>query len=208
MRVSFVFALFILASCENAVRFEVPQPEGLKDEGSIPKKIQGSYLSLKDSTTIEITHDLIIRTTQNDYKGILNDLDSIDRAQIKGDTSYSEIESSARLDVTIKGDSIFQHLDLRDTLFSLANMDVLRKYKGYYFLNTMVETGRWNVTKLGMTKKGILLGTISGKEELANLRELNNVTGDTVYNFKPSRKRFKKFIKEEGFSSEEYHIRM
>src|SRR6187401_1008284 len=99
---TFILVLLIFSSCENQVRFEVPQPEGLKNEKAIPKRLLGSYLSMKDSSVVVITRDQIIRFMKYDYSGPLTELDSADRANIKGDTSYSEIELPVRVDITIK----------------------------------------------------------------------------------------------------------
>ena len=158
-------SIIVCCSCDNIVRFEAPQPEGQNHETSIPKKLMGSYRSLKDSSILTITNDHIISSISSDYSGLVSALDSIDRVKIRNDTSYSEEDLNMRVDITIKGDSIFQHLEYKDTVFSFSKNDVLKKFKGYYFLNKHVSANRWYVTKLGRTKEGLVLGYISTKED-------------------------------------------
>jgi hypothetical protein len=203
-----IFTVLVFSSCDNLVRFEVPQPEGEKGMRSIPKKLLGTYLNLEDSSMIIITKDQIVKAMEGDESGLLSELDSIDRINIKGDTTYSEVDANLRIDITIKGDSVFQYFDYADTLFSFSSKDILRKFKGYYFLNHETDPNRWNVTRLGLTKHGIILGTIWDKEELENLRELTNTSSDSVYNFRPTKKQFKKFIRTKAFQSEERFVKI
>jgi len=204
----FAFSIIVCCSCDNIVRFETPQPDGQKDEKVLPKKLIGSYRSLKDSSILTITKDKIISSINSSYSGLVSDLDSIDRVKIKNDTSYSEIDFNMRVDVSIEGDSIFQHFDYKDTIFSFSKNDVLRKFKGYYFLNRQTSPNHWYVTKLGRTKEGLVLGIISSKEDIRNLRELTNINSDTIYEFRPTKKDLKQFLKEKGFQNEERYVKI
>ncbi len=189
------------------VRFEVPQPEGRQNEKSIPKKLLGTYSSLTDSSTLIITKTHIISFSEFDIAGLVSELDSVDRVKYKTDTTFSGIEGNMNVDVTIINDSIFEHTDYRDTLFDFSNNDVLRRFKGYYFLNHETSKKNWVVTKLGVTKNGLVLGTISDSKDLENLRELTNTKSDTVYNFNPTRKELKKFLKDSGFRNEKRFVK-
>ncbi len=200
--------LLLFASCDNPVRFEVPQPEGKEDESSLPKKIMGTYKGVDGYTILTITTNDIIKTVQGDYLGLVTELDSADLAIIKRDTAFHEANASMKYKMTIKGDSVFEHIDSKDTLFSFSKKDVLRKFKGYYFLNNETGPNQWTVTKLGLTSNGILLGTVSNKEDLQNLRELTNVKSDTVYNFRPTKKQLKLFIRDKGFQNEERFVKI
>lgn len=200
--------IIILSSCGDLVRFETPQPEGQKDEKSIPKRLTGVYFNVNDSTKLTITTKEIIETLETDFAGLLTELDSIERATIKTDTAYSESSENMKLDMVVKGDSIFQHLDYRDTIFSFEKNDILRKFKGYYFLNRQRSPNSWSVTKLTKTKKGIILGTVSDKADIENLRELTDTKADTVYNFRPTKKQLRQFLNDKGFKNEETFIKI
>jgi len=202
-----ILSIVILSSCDNMVRFEVPQPEGRQNEKSIPKKLLGTYSSLTDSSTLIITKTHIISFSKFDIAGLVSELDSVDRVKYKTDTTFSDLEGNMKVDVTIINDSIFEHTDYRDTLFDFSNNDVLRKFKGYYFLNHETSRKNWFVTKLGVTKNGLVLGTISDSKDLENLRELTNTKSDTIYSFNPTRKELKKFLKDNGFRNEKRFVK-
>ena len=197
-----ILSLLVFSSCDNVGRFEVPQPEEQRDEKSIPKKLWGIYLNLEDSSMITIGKGQIVKIVKTSYSGLLSDLDSADRVVIKGDTIFSEVDANLAIDIVTKGDSIFQNMNYADTLFSFSNDNILRKFKGYYFLNKKTGLGTWSVTKLGITKDGIVLGRISNKEDLEKLRELTNAKADTVYNFRPTKKQLWQFVKDKGFQNE------
>lgn len=208
MRLTTILLFLILSSCGDLVRFETPQPEGQKDEKSIPRRLTGVYFNIDDSTKLTVTTKEIIETLEKDFKGLLTELDSVDRATIKTDTSFSETSENMRIDMVVKGDSIFQHLDYKDTLFTFDKNDILRKFKGYYFLNRQRSANSWSVTKLTKTKKGIILGTVSDKTDIENLRELTDTKADTVYNFRPTKKQLRQFLNDKGFQNEKIFIKI
>jgi hypothetical protein len=202
---TFVLSIILFSSCEDIVRFEVPQPQGRPNEKSIPKKFFGTYASLTDSDSLVVTKTQIISFSEFD---IASELDSADRAKYKGDTVFSAFEGSTKARITIINDSVFEHVDVIDTLFDFAQGDILRKFKGYYFLNHETSKNKWFVTRLGITKKGLVLGTISNSKELENLRELTNTKSDTIYNFNPTRKELKKIVKNGGFKNEKQFVKI
>lgn len=214
--VVFVACLLLLARCiDDRVRFGAPQPEGVRDEKDVPKKMLGAYRSLYDSSILIIGKSSIVRkqeiTDLLSLDKFLSDIDSISRSKFRKDTSFTEIQSANRELVTIsceiKNDSVHQTIRRTDTLF-VAHEDVLRKFKGYYFLSHEDRPLEWRVTKLGLTKQGILLGNIATVEDINKLRELTNSKGDTLYNFSPSRRQLKQFLKENGFHTEERFVKL
>jgi len=83
-----LFAIILFGCGEDRISFEVPQPEGLRNEKAIPKKAIGAYLNLNDSSTLSITRDQIIKIVDTHIKGLLSEMDSVDRVKIKNDTIY------------------------------------------------------------------------------------------------------------------------
>ena len=203
-----LFAVIVLLSCENPVRFEVPQPEGKSDEKRIPRALIGEYQNVYDSSTLSVSAGLIIKSIVADLSEHKAKLDSADRAIFKKDTTFSQIELSMKIDVVVKGDSVFQHIDLRDTIFSFRRGDVIKKYKGYYFLNHQTSSDNWYVTKLTKGRNGLMLSTVSTKEDIDMLRELTGNGSDTVYNFSPTKRELRKFLKKKGFSETDTYIRI
>jgi hypothetical protein len=203
-----ILSVLLLASCDNGVRFETPQPEGQTNENSIPKKLIGEYFSLEDSSRLNITFGQITKTLISDLSLHKSALDSSDRLTFNKDSTFSQRDSKMKIDVIIKGDSVFEHVIYKDTIFDASKGDVLRKLKGYYFLNRQTTKSDWVVTKLTKTKKGLTLGSVTKKEDIDNLRELTETKSDTINSFRPTRKQFRRFIKTNGFNDQETFIKI
>ncbi len=203
-----IFCLLLLTSCENSVQFEVPQPVGVKNESGIPSKLRGVYNHITDSSKLMITHDQIIESTHLKNAFPKTELDSAEAVGIHGDTSFTVTKNSTIYSLEVKGDSAFLNFTLYDTLFSATRGDVIRKFKGYYFINTELSNNHWNVIKLTKNKTGLSLASIQKSEEIAILRELTETASDTVYNFNPTKKQFRKFLKQKNFTSEDYYVKV
>ena len=204
-----LFLLFaLLGSCDLDVRFEAPQPEGTRDESSIPKKLIGQYSGLGDSTSLDITRDLIIKKLISRLATTKMELDSSERTIYKSDTVFKISEFNIKMEVSVRGDSVFTLTDYRDTLFDRTQGDILRKFKGSYFLNHQISKGNWRVTRVAIIRNGITLGTVSKKEEIEKLREISETQYDTVYNFRPTKKQLTKFLHANGFSTQETYLKI
>jgi hypothetical protein len=190
------------------VRFETPQPEGQTNENTIPKKLIGEYFSLEDSSRLNITFGQITKTLISDLSLHKSELDSSDRLTFNKDSTFSQTDSKMRIDFIVKGDSVFEHVIYKDTIFDASKGDVLKKLKGYYFLNRQTTKNDWVVTKLTKTKKGLTLGSVTKKEDIDNLRELTETKSDTIKKFRPTRKQFRRFIKTNGFNDQETFIKI
>jgi len=206
MRIKIILlTTLILVSCGDLVRFEEPQPAGQSNEKRIPKRLLGQYLSLDDSAKLIIASGLIIKYSVSDFS---DKVDSVDMKDIKGDTTYSGTDEKLKFDVVVKGDSTFQRWSYYDTLFDVSKGDILRKYKGHYFLNEKVSANSWRVTTLTRIENGITLGTISTKDDINNLRTVTESKSDTAFSFRPTRKEMKKFLKGKGFSNRDKFIKV
>ena len=203
-----ILSVLLLSSCDNGVRFETPQPEGQSNEKAIPKKLIGEYFSLEDSSRLNVTFGQITKTLIRDLSLHKSELDSSDRLIFNKDSTFSQTDSKMKIDVIVKGDSVFEHFIYKDTIFDASQGDVLRKLKGYYFLNRQTTKSDWTVTKLTKTKKGLTLGSVTKKEDIDNLRELTETKSDTIKKFRPTRKQFKRFIKSNGFNDEETFLKI
>jgi len=206
MRIKIIFlTTLVLVSCGDLVRFEEPQPAGQSNEKMIPKRLIGQYLSLDDTAKLVIANGLIIRYSITDLSG---KVDTVDMKNIKGDTTYSGTEDRLKFDIVVKGDSTFQHWGYYDTLFDVTKGDILRKYKGYYFLNEKVSENSWSVTTLTKIENGLTLGTISSIDDINNLRTVTETKSDTIFSFRPTKKEMKKFLKGKGFSDRDTFIKV
>ena len=208
-RLKLISSFIILTSlfaCEPPVTFNEPQPTESDNLSKFPNRLQGQYLSIADNSTLSIGDKLIQRIYDYDYKVHPNQLDS--SARLSGDTII-DLKTNERTLIKRDGDSLITHIHFVDTLFQLNYDNVVRKFKGYYFLNTRYDKESWVVKKIQFAKGQIVISSISTKLDLENLKEITETPQDTVgpYKFTATKKQFKKFIRNDGFSDSETFVR-
>jgi len=198
--------LVSLFACEPTVTFNEPQPTGVSNLSKFPNRLQGQYLSLADNSQLSISDNLIQRVYDYDCKVHQNQLDST--LKLSGDTVI-DLNTNEKTLVKRDGDSLIVHIHYIDTLFQLNYDNVVRRFKGYYFLNTRCGKESWEVKKVQLTMGQLIIGSISTKLDLENLREITESPQDTVppYKFTATRRQFKKFVKKDGFRNSETFVK-
>lgn len=204
--ISTFIILTSLFACEPPVTFDAPQPTDTYNLSKFPNRLQGQYLSLEDNSTLLISDNLIQRIYDYDYKVHPNQLGST--SKLVGDTVI-DLQTNERTLITRDGDSLVTHIHYIDTLFQMNYDNVIRKFKGYYFLNTRYNKESWEVKKIQLSKGQLIISSISTKLDLENLKEITETTQDTIapYNFTTTKRQFKNFIKKGGFSDSETFVR-
>ena len=198
--------LVLIYGCGPSVTFDQPQPVDTKSLSKFPNRILGDYLSADQSTKLTIAERTISKTFDYDVKIQKDSLDSA--SYLKGDTIINR-ETGEKIKAELTGDSIKVHIHEVDTLFSISDSNVLKKYKGYYFLNIQYDKNAWQVQRLALTKGVLTTGNISDSTDISHLQQITETKDDTAsYNFSLTKKQFKTFIKQNGFSDEEVFKRM
>ncbi len=205
--ISAIIILISLIACEPPVTFDEPQPTGTDNLAKFPNRIQGQYISLHDHSTLSISDKLIQRIYDYDYAVHSNQLDS--NSKLAGDTIIDLITNERTL-IRRAGDSLVNHMHYIDTLFQMNSDNVVRKFKGYYFLNTRYEKESWEIKKIKLSKGHLVISSISIKLDLENLKQITENQQDTVapYNFSTTKRQFKEFIRNDGFRDNETFIRL
>jgi len=199
-------AAIILYACKPPVTFKEPQPKDVASLGGFPNRILGKYLSSEDSSFLQITSSSMIRIYDFDEKLHLSQLDS--NQQIIGDTLF-DLNTNTGQFIQIEGDSIVMNVHGLDTLFTIGVLNVLKKFKGYYFVNIHMPSDTWQVKKLEFSHGKLTLSSISPKEDLEQLKTLTESTQDTLpYVFSLGRKQFKKFVGHDGFRDVEEFLKV
>ena len=188
-----------LFACQAPISFQEPQPVNVKPITAFPKRLQGQFISQSDYSLLSINQTLMLRIYDFDYKVHPNSLDS--QMTLKGDTLFNRGTNEKFL-VKHVGDSIVYHYHLVDTLFQFDDKHVLKHFKGYYFLNTYPDPNGWVVNKLELSKGKIEISSVSNGQDLENLKAIAESSADTIapYKFKLTKRQFRKFIKQDGFS--------
>lgn len=205
----FLLAIISLIACEAPVTFSEPQPAGEKDHARIPFRYRGKYKSLSDESLLTITDKLLIREYNLRLFLKKSGLDSTEI--LLGDSLLIETNNHDSIRVTVLNDTISWSFHSADTIFNLEAGTHLRKMKGYCFLNSPYGPENWYVQKMWLSKGKITIAEIKSPEEIELLTAITELPSDTAGTrtvFSPSRKQFKEFVKQNGFSGEEVFERI
>lgn len=204
-----IVSIISLVSCEPPVTFTEPQPAGEKDQKQFPFRYRGKYRSKTDESILTITDKLLIR----DYNlHLFLTKSGIDSTEILlGDSMLIETNSRDSIRVQVINDTINWNFHSRDTIFNLSSGTHLRKMNGYYFLNSPYGPENWYVQKIWLSKGKITIAEISSPDEIEKLTAISELPSDTTGTrsvFTPTKKQFKQFVKQNGFSAEEVFVKV
>lgn len=197
--------MLLLVSCGPEVSFEEPQPAGVKDLPSFPKSFRGAYQSKRDGSVLSISESMITRTYEIYFTASLKNLDSV--YEMRNGLLYDKTFNDS-FPVEISGDSIYHHSQITDTLFMISPATELRKMKGYLFLNSRYSENNWTVEKVSLHKGVLRFAAVNSKEDINLLNDLVETKDTATLSYKPSKKEFRKFVKQEGFSDTEEFTRV
>ncbi len=204
--ISPIILLIILLACQPVVTFNEPQPANTDNITTFPKRMQGKYISLSDSSLLLVSDKLILSIYGFDEKIHTHQLDA--SSKLSGDTVINLITNERK---TIKrdGDSIIMNINYTDTLFEMNYDNVVRKFKGCFFLNTRYDKANWEVKKVQFTRGKLIISKISTSEDIANLKNIVEMPQDTAtsHTFSVTKKQFKTFIKNGGFADYQIYIK-
>jgi hypothetical protein len=201
------FFLASLTACEPSITFTEPQPAATDNLSEIPRRVQGRYLSLKDSSILLVSPSLISRIYDFNYKVHISKAES--GMQKSGDTLIDPKTNEKQL-IVDGGDSLLRNAHYVDTLFMLGSGEhVLKKFKGYYFLNKRHAAESWEVRKMEQTRGKLIISSLSEEKDLASLKEITESREDTAapYHFTATQQQFKEFVKSNGFHDNETFVR-
>ena len=201
-----LFFLFIVSCDGPAVTFEHPQPLDVKDEDHFPKNLIGRYLSIVDSSLITITDHAVTRGFNMKYVVSRKELDTMKHCVLLKDTLFNK-KTNEKICVVTIDDTLYSPYRLQDTLFLISDKNILRKDRGYYFLNMQYHSG-WEVQKLEYAQGKLCLCSIADLEEIRSLKSITENTSDSLFQFDPDKKQLRKFVKSKGFSKKEEFVKL
>lgn len=198
-----LIGILFIASCAPDLTFTEPQPPDVKNETKFKRRYRGDYRSLEDSAILTITKNSIKKTW---YVDIKVHKDSIElKVSLEG--GKLEMVNIAGYEVTQEGDSVRIVGETTKHLFNLSEDQVLRYYKGYYFLNSQEGDDLWTVKMLSL-EKGLLsfkrfLGTeaeLTKLSELTSIDTVRNAEGEAVdYRIHPTLSEFREILRSAHF---------
>lgn len=125
---------------------------------------------------------------------------------IVGDTLLNKNNGEKNKDKTCWRYSCKAYIRCR-YLISFSATQVAKKYKGYIFINSEIEKGKWEVRQLSLSKNVLTLSEITTPKDIQMLRTITE-TDTSIHHFSPTKKQFKQFMKHDGFGSKEVFYRV
>lgn len=190
------FAVLLVSCKESIANFTDVQPVNKTNLKSFPKKMQGVYHNAAFHTDLTIENQIVLLTTHFN--------DTINTADLQ------QLSSEIKVDAQPLNDSLFiATYAVTDTVFTLSNQQVLRKWKGHYFLNSQQENKLWEVKKLTYKNNIVSVSNIVSEEAIAQLDQLTETATDSIRpkTYTLNKKQFKQFVKENGFSESNAYVR-
>lgn len=194
-----VLVVGVLFACEPGVSFTEAQPVNEKALKKFPRRIRGEYADSAQVHFITISKHSVVNNTVWNYKIDPSELDSSE-AVIEGNYII-DLATKKQIPFLKRNDSLVFTFHETDTIFSISERHVLKKYKGHYFINTTENDQTWEVRKLTLKKGKLQLQSIANETDLTKLRTITQTENDTTYTFSPTKKQFKTFLHSGGFNS-------
>ncbi|MFN5223964.1 MAG: hypothetical protein ACK5DJ_07240 [Bacteroidota bacterium] len=213
IRTCLLISLFSIMACRPSVLFNVPQPAGEKNLNSIPKRLHGTYVNMAELDTLVVTEKAVLLIDANSETGPKTEADSF--YIVKGNIAIDR-KSGDQFYCVQSGDSVTVYYCLPDTIFSLYREDVLRKYKGYFFMNRYYpyseadNSSGWAVQRMHLKRGKIVLSWIGSVEDIENLMRNTESTKDTMIQqpYSPTRKQFTELLLDDGFSDGDVFVKV
>lgn len=211
--------LSLLWACEQPLRFEKPQPDGVNPESTFNADYQGVYVNIEDKTqTLTIFPNSVFLESKLKQKSHFNDLDTNEirnlnqKVDLKNRAEVLKTLQENGYQTQIQGDTIQLSFYKKDTLFQLGANTQLKFYQKSYFLNYKKEVpansnmGAWEVKILTLARKKFLsIADITEPKDLDNLnqitdyQELKDDSGKVISrSINPSPQELKRLIRKRG----------
>ncbi len=185
----------------------------MANESQFPRKLQGMYVKYGAETTdsseifrcwpdssvtlLEVSATQLTETTIQFYRAHPTQLQlPVSTTNLPEIRVY--LQSKGYTQVELKGDTVTAKTHRTDTIFSLSDTNILRHYKGKYFLNSYQSFG-WETEIMELKKNMLWVANLYlSEEDVVNVGQITTVdtlvTADTTqkYLMAPTRRELKK----------------
>ena len=196
--VLFLIGFTFFQCCAPPVQFTEPQPTGEDNLESFPQKLQGQFLNVADSSVLTIGEKLMVQYYHSLLRESKHDLDS-SLFQLINDSTIVNRDTHEQTKISMINDTIIGYIDVYDTVFHISQKNVLRKFKGFYFLNTAILES-WEVQMLNLDNRHLTVGVIPSQEGMDKIKTIvANPVDSASGNVHLSQDEFKEFVRQGGF---------
>ena len=215
----YFFLAFALLSCgETGYRFEEPQPASRPNLQQIPKRLTGNYLRSDSTAQLYIDRTQIIEWQETStvlHIDTFHSVFEIDSTKISTSAPDTLKISEGGFSLNFKSvaqDSIWMAFSYYDTLFSISDHNLLKRFKGRYFLNyARASSDTWRVRCLTLKSKTLTFEDIEIPEDITALTEITEIKEIRTpegrlkgYQLEPTRKELKQLMKLGLTKADEY----
>ena len=208
----FIFLFF--PGCGPNIWFTSPQPEGKKNLDVFPNELIGKYVSPKDNSVLIIHNNKVIKQfheqllmSKKEYRNETGDSIARDTSFLFTDNWHIKVKSF--------GDSVNVFSWKDEVQFELSEDQHLRKYRGFYFLNTRDTSDYWKVKILSLHDDTLEYDDILTIDEIEKIKKIAAVTEysdtsnekDTRYILNPKRRELRKILKTRSMGDKYYKQR-
>lgn len=198
--VVFILLVFLLG-CGPYIWFKVPQPQGRENLTAFPAELQGKYSSVVDTVIIHIEKDKIIREYRENLLMTKVEFREETGDSIAEDTAFT-FSGNWQISVKSFGDSVHIFSKKDDELFYISQRQLLREYKGYYFLNYQDTNNFWKVKILKLEADTLEFDYILHADDMQRIRNITKVEvkkdsseESSKYYLNPTRRELKKILR-------------
>ncbi|MEO9804925.1 MAG: hypothetical protein ABJF04_16835 [Reichenbachiella sp.] len=158
---------FFASGCVAFVAFEKPQPFFKKNESRFDKRFQGMYFDSSDSRTLEITETAMLITSNETRAVPVNEIHSVSNAGI----IEANLSQSSNVSIPNRTESIANVQERADTVFLISDCNILRQFKGKYYLNYKELDKYWYLELMALEKGDKLIISTVYVEDIETLEE-------------------------------------
>jgi len=210
---SVVFFL-VLWACNAPVVFTEIQPQGFFPLEQISGFYQGVFYCEGDESKVYINRRLIYKQKVFTVGIPIIEIEESEDLSLENGELYIEGVVNP-YDATIRDDTVFSEIVLRDTLFNMdLESNVLTEYKGHQILNRKLLNGVWEVIILSLKgNHDMVLSEALIPDDFARLEEITSVEhlskDTTVIMLTPTVYEFEKILNEKLiFSACDHFLRI
>lgn len=202
----FLILIFLLSGCVAFVAFEKPQPFFKKNELRFDEKIQGVYYDSLDDRLLEITPTAMLISSDHLPKVIpVNEIHSISNAGI----IEASIAEPSKVNIPNLTVYTMEGKEEIDTVFFISDDQVLRRFRGNYYLNYKESDKYWYLERMALERGNRLSISTVYVEDLTTLEEevplikIRNKKGEIVkVVLQPNKKQLKKLMRTKAYQME------
>jgi len=214
--ISLTILLLAFSSCIQELSFKEAQPTEKKNETKFKNKFRGEYLCIEDSSILIISKNKITQNWNIETKLTKTQIDTTSELEFKDGLVYIE-NNEVPLNIDYLGDTAIISYKYEETIFNISDNQLLRYFKGIYFLNYKQFENSWNVKTLSFNKAGILsINKIHvSEEEIKKIKDLTNIEETTDdkgaiidYTVHPTKKELKEILKSNLFKEGKTFIKI